>query len=181
MVQCPGCTVDTADRHCTRDAKLCYNCCTAMDNSCAPHFRMLPVATQIARLKADMPHGNVDAEPAEQKQPQPQKGQQQPAPGQPGEGEAPLAGAAPPEEQRVAPSAPHAADAAIAELAKALAALRAEMQADRAASDTAQRALTAQLSKQTAANDKLVAALAASRCSERRRCSGRRVSGGGVQ
>ena len=161
MVQCPSCTVDTADRYCTRDAKLCYNCCTAKDNSCPPHFRMLPVAAQIARLRADMPQGNADAQPEEQKQPQPTV-QQQPAPGQPGEGEAPLAGAAPPEEQRVAPIAPSATDAAITELARALAALRAEMQADRAASDTAQRALTAQLNKQTATNDKLVAALAAS-------------------
>ena len=156
MVQCPKCSVELADKFCTREGKLCWGCCTAVDNSCPQHFRMLPKAVQIARLSA---------EPEDQKQPQPPDGQ--PVPGQQGEGEAPPAddvppaGTAPPEEQRVASKTPAPAESAITELVKALAAMRAEMRADRAAFDTQQLAMTAQLSKQAATTDKLRASLAA--------------------
>ena len=62
MVQCPSCTADIADKFCTQEAKLCWSCCTAVDDSCPQHFRMLPKAVQMARLSA---------EPENQKQPQP--------------------------------------------------------------------------------------------------------------
>lgn len=158
MVTCSECNVNPIDRHCTNAAQSCYTCCTSHPTipTCPGHYVQMGTTAAAARLAAGLVH--IPASSAtEAADNQPAAAQHHAAP--PGGSDAGADNAAlnsSASQQRLAPaqadeqSRPDPARSAAAATASSVAALRAQLVADRAATEVTTAALQAQLSRQAA-------------------------------
>ena len=146
MVVCTGCQVQSRDARCGHDERYCYECCTTKPtiNTCLNHFTTLGNPAQIARLatRSVMPEV-VEFMAAKVN------------------GAVPLPSSLPPPPASSLPPLPlPVVDPGPA--ASALAAMRAELEADRAAAQVERAAVQAQLNVQAALMQQQAATQAAS-------------------
>jgi hypothetical protein len=164
MVRCTVCSVEPIDRHCAGLPQLCYNCCTSSDTTltCVAHFRQMGNAVQAARLASGRVHPSIlederdtqpplpALQPPSPPHPQPPSASDEPQP--PAGSHSGARQTSPPRSVQLAPATASALS---------LAALRAELESDRAAAQATQMSLQAQLVAQSAKLDTLLGAIIA--------------------
>jgi hypothetical protein len=158
MVKCSLCNVNPVDRHCTNAAQSCYTCCTSHPTipTCPGHYAQMGITAAAARHAAGLVH--IPASSAsEAAGTEPAAAQHHSAP--PGGSNVAADDAGPnssASQQRLAPAQADEqnrsdpAPAAVAATATSIAALRAQLEADKAAAEVTVAALQAQLSRQAA-------------------------------
>ena len=179
MVLCSSCRVNTIDRFCTNTPRTCYAYCTSHADifTCSSHYRQMGNTDAAARLATGKVHASIaedaetdDAVVVDAPRPgepdasnvglgsEPERELPDSGPSLPAEASQPILTSPP---SVVQPQQPPASIAGSAATALSLAALRAELDADRAAALAERAALPAQLTAQAAATQRILAMLSA--------------------
>ena len=169
MVLCATCHVNPIDRHCTNTPRACYACCTSHPtvHTCPPHYQQMGISDAAARLASGLVHPNV-VEDAGEGLPRADSSPPSGGPSSDAGSQSSNDSSAQLNPSHRAPgSAGDASAVASAPLditavtASSLAALRAGMEADKAAAQVQLTAMQAQLAAQEASTQRLMALLEA--------------------
>jgi len=152
MVNCSACHVNTVDRHCTNTPQTCYACCTshATIPTCPAHYQQMGNTDAAARLAAGLVHPSIDAvDAAESQSAEARRNLGPPGGSGAAAGSAALDSGAlqqqPALVQVVELNRPNPALAAPSATASSIAALRAQIESDKAVAEATTAVLQAQL------------------------------------